>query len=61
VTTALAIARGFLPPTANLDDPDPDCTMDFLPLQGRPRPIEAALCNCLGFGSKNSALVLARP
>jgi len=61
VTTALAIARGFLPPTANLDDPDPDCSMDFLPLQGRPRPIEAALCNCLGFGSKNSALVLARP
>jgi 3-oxoacyl-[acyl-carrier-protein] synthase II len=61
VTTALAIARGFLPPTANLDDPDPDCSMDFLPLTGRSAPIEAALCNCLGFGSKNSALVLARP
>ncbi len=61
VTTALAISRGFLPPTANLDDPDPDCSMDFLPLQGRATRIDAALCNCLGFGSKNSALVLARP
>ena len=61
VTTALAIARGFLPPTANLDEPDPDCRMDFLPLRGRPVPVEAALCNCLGFGSKNSALILARP
>jgi len=61
VTTALAISRGFLPPTANLDDPDPDCSMDFLPLQGRATHIDAALCNCLGFGSKNSALVLARP
>jgi 3-oxoacyl-[acyl-carrier-protein] synthase II len=61
VTTALAIARDFLPPTANLEEPDPDCRMDFLPLRGRPVPIEAALCNCLGFGSKNSALILARP
>src|SRR5580765_6524746 len=42
VTTALAISRGFLPPTANLDDPDPDCSMDFLPLQGRATRIDAA-------------------
>ena len=61
VTTALAIARGFLPPTANLDELDPDCRMDFLPLRGKQVPVEAALCNCLGFGSKNSALILARP
>jgi 3-oxoacyl-[acyl-carrier-protein] synthase II len=58
VTTALAIARGFLPPTINLTDPDPVCDLDFLPVTGRPARIEAALCNCLGFGSKNSALVL---
>jgi 3-oxoacyl-[acyl-carrier-protein] synthase II len=61
VTTALALARGFLPPTANLTDPDPVCDMDFLPIEGRAVEIEAALCNCLGFGSKNSALVLGRP
>jgi 3-oxoacyl-[acyl-carrier-protein] synthase II len=34
--------------------------MDFIPNQARPAEIEAALCNCLGFGSKNSALVLGR-
>jgi 3-oxoacyl-[acyl-carrier-protein] synthase II len=58
VTTALALSRGFIPPTANLTDPDPACDMDFIPLTGRAAEPEAALCNCLGFGSKNSALVL---
>jgi 3-oxoacyl-[acyl-carrier-protein] synthase II len=58
VTAALALARGFLPPTANLDDQDPRCDMDYLPRVGRPDHVEAALCNCLGFGSKNSAIVL---
>ena len=60
VTTALALAHDFLPPTINLEDQDPDCDMDFLPLRGRAAQPEAALCNCLGFGSKNSALVLGR-
>jgi 3-oxoacyl-[acyl-carrier-protein] synthase II len=59
-STALAIQRGVLPPTINLDDPDPACDMDFIPRQARRACIDAALCNCLGFGSKNSALVLGR-
>jgi 3-oxoacyl-[acyl-carrier-protein] synthase II len=58
--TALAMQRGVLPPTINLDDPDPACDMDFIPKQPRLTQIDAALCNCLGFGSKNSALVLGR-
>jgi 3-oxoacyl-[acyl-carrier-protein] synthase II len=58
VTTALALSRGFLPPTINLTDPDPQCDLDFLPHTGRAARPAAALCNCLGFGSKNSALVL---
>jgi 3-oxoacyl-[acyl-carrier-protein] synthase II len=58
--TALALSRGTLPPTINLDDPDPACDMDFIPNVARPADIDAALCNCLGFGSKNSALVLGR-
>lgn len=58
VATALALRHGFLPPTINLTDPDPACDMDFVPNQGRAASVEAALCNCLGFGSKNSALVL---
>jgi 3-oxoacyl-[acyl-carrier-protein] synthase II len=58
VTTALALSEGFLPPTINLTDPDPQCDLDFLPNEGRAARPAAALCNCLGFGSKNSALVL---
>jgi 3-oxoacyl-[acyl-carrier-protein] synthase II len=58
--TALARTPRTLPPTINLDDPDPACDMDFIPNTARPADIDAALCNCLGFGSKNSALVLGR-
>lgn len=58
VTSALALSRGWLPPTINLTDPDPACDLDFLPGVGRAVTVGAALCNCLGFGSKNSALVL---
>jgi 3-oxoacyl-[acyl-carrier-protein] synthase II len=60
VTAALALARGFLPPTINHDDPDPACDVDVIPNQGRAAAVEAALCNCLGFGSKNSAIVIGR-
>jgi 3-oxoacyl-[acyl-carrier-protein] synthase II len=60
VTTALAMTHGVLPPTINLTHQDPDCDLDFIPITAREAQIEAALCNCLGFGSKNSALVLGR-
>src|SRR5262245_50079642 len=60
VTSALALMEGFLPPTINQSSPDPDCDLDFIPNTGRAVEIEAALCNCLGFGSKNSAIVLGR-
>src|SRR5713101_1695963 len=58
VTAALAMTRGFLPPTINQCESDPECDLDFVPNQGRPAEFGAALCNCLGFGSKNSALVI---
>lgn len=57
--TALALSRRFLPPTINLSDRDPACDLDFIANVGRHAAPEAALCNCLGFGSKNSALVLS--
>ncbi|MCC7415788.1 MAG: beta-ketoacyl-[acyl-carrier-protein] synthase family protein [Acidobacteria bacterium] len=57
---ALAMQRGFLPPTINHHQRDPACDLDVIPNQGRPADVEAALCNCLGFGSKNSALVIGR-
>jgi 3-oxoacyl-[acyl-carrier-protein] synthase II len=60
VTTALGMKHGLLPPTINLDEQDPACDMDFIPKQARPAEVAAALCNCLGFGSKNSALVLGK-
>jgi len=58
VTSALALSRGFLPPTINQHEPDPACDLDVIPNKGRRAEVEAALCNCLGFGSKNSALVI---
>jgi 3-oxoacyl-[acyl-carrier-protein] synthase II len=58
VTAALAIARGVLPPTINQRCADPQCDVDVVPNVGRAAAIRTALCNCLGFGSKNSALVL---
>jgi 3-oxoacyl-[acyl-carrier-protein] synthase II len=61
VTSALALSRGFLPPTINQRDTDPECDLDFIPNTGRKASIGAALCNCLGFGSKNSAIVLGAP
>ena len=60
VTSALALKEGFLPPTINQAEPDPACDLDFIPNTGRPAAPVAALCNCLGFGSKNSAVVLGR-
>jgi 3-oxoacyl-[acyl-carrier-protein] synthase II len=58
VTAALALRDGFLPPTINHREPDPACDLDVIPNAGRGERATAALCNCLGFGSKNSALVL---
>jgi 3-oxoacyl-[acyl-carrier-protein] synthase II len=58
VTAALALSRNFFPPTINQRDPDPACDVDVIPNRGRPGEAEAALCNCLGFGSKNSAIVV---
>jgi 3-oxoacyl-[acyl-carrier-protein] synthase II len=60
VTAALALSRGFLPPTINQRDPDPACDLDVIPNEGRAAEVQAALCNCLGFGSKNSAIVMGR-
>ncbi len=60
VASALALARRVLPPTINLRDQDPACDLDFVPNEARPAECIAALCNCLGFGSKNSAIVLGR-
>jgi 3-oxoacyl-[acyl-carrier-protein] synthase II len=58
--TLMAFRDGILPPTINLDDPDPECDLDYIPGQSRRATINAAVCNTIAFGSKNSALVLVR-
>ncbi len=58
--TLLAMRDHELPPTLNLDVPDPECDLDYVPHRARPAQIEHALCNCIAFGSKNSALVVSR-
>jgi 3-oxoacyl-[acyl-carrier-protein] synthase II len=58
--TLIAMEHGQVPPTINLDKPDPDCDLDYVPDIGRRVRIESAVCNCVGFGSKNSALVLKK-
>jgi 3-oxoacyl-[acyl-carrier-protein] synthase II len=58
--TVLGMRDGFLPPTINLDDADPECDLDYVANRARPASIANALCNCIGFGSKNSALVVSR-
>jgi 3-oxoacyl-[acyl-carrier-protein] synthase II len=55
-----AIKTGVIPPTINLDDPDPSCDLDYVPLHAREADVQTALCNCIGFGSKNSALVIRK-
>lgn len=60
VAAILAMQHGFLPPTINRDEPDPECDLDYIPNRGVARAVDVSLCNCIGFGSKNSALVVAR-
>lgn len=60
IATLGGMAGGYAPPTINLDEPDPECDLDYVPHQSRPLDIRHALCNCIGFGSKNSALVVRR-
>lgn len=55
-----SITTGRVPPTINLDEPDPECDLDYVPNVARNTEINVALCNCIGFGSKNSALVVER-
>ena len=54
------ILEGCLPPTINQEHPDPDCDLDYVPNMARPRRIDAALSNSLGFGGHNTALVVSR-
>jgi 3-oxoacyl-[acyl-carrier-protein] synthase II len=60
VVCALTMARGVITPTINLDTPDPDCDLDYVPKVARDARVDVAMSNSFGFGGHNASLVLAR-
>ncbi len=58
--TALAVHRQIVPPTINLDNPDPDCDLDYVPNARRTLSIDYALSNSFGFGGTNASLLFKR-
>jgi 3-oxoacyl-[acyl-carrier-protein] synthase II len=58
--TLLAMRDGVVHPTINIDEPDPNCDLDYIPTTARKIAIEHAVANCIAFGSKNSAMVLRK-
>ena len=55
----LAMRDGVLPPTINLDNPDPICDLDYVPHKARKRAVSIAMSNSMGFGGHNASLVIA--
>jgi 3-oxoacyl-[acyl-carrier-protein] synthase II len=60
VVTALAISRNIIPPTINLDNPDPECDLDYVPHQARDRRVDYAMSNSFGFGGHNASLLMKK-
>jgi 3-oxoacyl-[acyl-carrier-protein] synthase II len=61
IFSILAIRDGVLPPTINLENPDPECDLDYVPLTARKAPVKVALSNSFGFGGTNGSLVFRAP
>lgn len=57
---AKAIEQGVIPPTINLENPDPECDLDYVPLEAREVKIDTALTNSFGFGGHNASLLVRR-
>jgi beta-ketoacyl-acyl-carrier-protein synthase II len=53
-----ALREGFVPPTANCDEPDPDVGLDYVPHRGRPHPIRIAMSNSFAFGGNNACVLV---
>ena len=60
VFTALSLYNGFVPPTIGLNDPDPECDLDYVPNNGRNIDITYALSNSLGFGGHNASVLFKK-
>ncbi|MBP8304814.1 MAG: beta-ketoacyl-ACP synthase II [Phycisphaerae bacterium] len=62
IACVMTLNKGIIPPTINLDDPDPACgpDLDFVPLKARQRAVRVALSNSLGFGGHNSCIIVGK-
>jgi 3-oxoacyl-[acyl-carrier-protein] synthase II len=60
ISCLMAIRHQMLPPTANLTTPDPDCTLDYVPLKARPGKVETCMKNSFGFGGQNDSLIVRK-
>ena len=60
ILTILAVRDGVIPPTINLDTPDPNCDLDYTPHEARRRDAPVAMSNSFGFGGHNASLVVGR-
>jgi 3-oxoacyl-[acyl-carrier-protein] synthase II len=60
IATVLAMHHGLVPPTINLEEPDPECDLDYVPLTARPMHIDYAMSNSFGFGGHNACIVVGR-
>lgn len=60
IFTVLAMKEGILPPTINLENPDPECDLDYVPNKAREKEITAAMSNSLGFGGHNATIVFKK-
>ncbi|MEA2710941.1 MAG: 3-oxoacyl-[acyl-carrier-protein] synthase [Phycisphaerales bacterium] len=60
VITAMTISRNLIPPTINLDNPDPECDLDFVPHKARDKRVDVAMSNSFGFGGHNASLVMKK-
>ncbi len=60
IATIMALREGILPPTLNLDEPDPALLLDYIPLKAREKPIQRALSNSSGIGGNNACLALEK-
>jgi 3-oxoacyl-[acyl-carrier-protein] synthase II len=60
VATSLSVSRNLLPPTINLENPDPECDLDYTPLKARDRKVTHAMSNSFGFGGHNASLLFKK-
>jgi 3-oxoacyl-[acyl-carrier-protein] synthase II len=60
VFSIMAICNNFIPPTINLENPDPECDLNYTPNVGVQRPVNYVMSNSFGFGGHNAVLIFGR-